>query len=76
MRVVFVGVFYYGGPVRNLYNIFEKYKKIARCFETVGINCYYFTKQNEILPGSKTLTEEQFYSMLPGTDLLFMWNSL
>jgi len=74
MKVIFIGVFYYSGPVRNLFNIFQKYKKIARIFETVGIDCYYFTKQNEILPAQKTLTEEQFYEMLPETDLVFMWN--
>jgi len=74
LKIVMVGVFYYGGPVRHLYSIFEKYKKIAKCFEAVGIECYYYTKQNEILSQSKTLTEEQFFAMLPETDLVFMWN--
>lgn len=74
MNVIFVGVFYYQGPVRHLFNIFHKYKKIADVFEKVGINCCYFSRQNEILPQDKILTEEQFYKMLPETDLIFMWN--
>jgi len=74
MKVIFVGVFYYGGPVRHLYTIFKIYKKIAKCFETVGIDCYYFSKQNEILPSESTLSEQQFYEMLPDTDLVFIWN--
>jgi len=74
MKVIFVGVFYYGGPVRHLFTIFKIYKKIAKCFETVGIDCYYFSKQNEILPSEKTLSEQQFNDMLPDTDLVFIWN--
>jgi capsular polysaccharide export protein len=74
MKVIFVGVFYYGGPVRNLYTIFETYKRIAKVFETNGIDCLFFSKQNVILPKDKTLTEEQFNKLLPEVDLLFMWN--
>jgi len=74
MKVVFCGVFYYGGPVRHLYGIFETYKAIAKVFEAVGIDCRYFSKQSEILPKDKTLSEEAFYEMLPDVDLLFMWN--
>lgn len=74
MKVIFIGVFYYGGPVRHLFSIFEKYKAIAKVFETVGIDCYYFSKQNEILPKEKTLSEDAFYKMLPETDLVFIWN--
>jgi capsule polysaccharide export protein KpsC/LpsZ len=74
MKVVFVGVFYYGGPVRNLYTIFQTYKKIAKVFETNGIECLFFSKQNEVLPQDKTLDEAQFNKILPEVDLLFMWN--
>ena len=74
MKIIFVGVFYYEGPVRHLYTIFEIYKAIANIFRTVDIDIKYFTKQNEILPLQATLTEEQFYKALPETDLVFMWN--
>lgn len=74
MKVIFCGVFYYGGPVRHLYSIFQIYRQIAEVFEYVGINCRYFSKQNEVLPQEKTLSEEEFYKALPETDLLFMWN--
>ena len=74
MKIIFVGVFYYEGPVRHLSPIFEIYKSLARTFKAVGINVKYFTKQNEILPLQETLTEEQFNKELPGADLVFMWN--
>lgn len=74
MNIIFSGVFYYPGPVRHLYYQFRIYKKLAKIFENVGIKCYYFSKQTEILPQDKTLTEKQFYEMLPDCDLLFMWN--
>lgn len=74
MKVVFCGVFYYQGHIRYLFSIFEKYKKIARVFEAAGIECYFFSKQNEILSEEKILTEEQFNEMLPEIDLLIMWN--
>ncbi len=74
IKIIFSGIWYYGGPVRHLYTIFEIYKKLAKTFETVGIECFYFSKQNEILPQDKTLDENAFYGMLPECDLLFMWN--
>lgn len=74
MRIIFVGVFYYGGPVRHLYQIFKIYSGLAKVFEAAGIDCWFFSKQNEILPANKTLTEEQFNYMLPEADLVFMWN--
>ena len=74
MKIIFIGVFYYGGPVRHLYRIFEIYKALAKVFKMVGIDVKYFTKQNELLPLQDTLTEEQFEKALPGCDLLFMWN--
>ena len=74
MKIIFVGVFYYGGPVRHLYRIFEIYKALAKVFQMVGIDVKYFTKQNELLPFQDILTEEQFEKALPECDLLFMWN--
>lgn len=74
MKVVFVGVFYYGGPVRHLYQIFTIYRRIARVFMAAGIECYYFSKQHEIFPEDETIDEDQFNDMLPEIDLLFMWN--
>jgi len=74
MRIIFVGVHYYQGPVRHLYTIFEIYKAMAKIFKSVGIDIKYFTKQSEILPLQETLTEEQFYKALQETDLVFMWN--
>lgn len=74
MKIIFVGVFYYEGPVRHLYRIFEIYKALAKIFQAVGIEVKYFSKQNELLPLQDTLTEEAFKKELPECDLLFMWN--
>lgn len=74
MKIIFVGVFYYGGLVRHLYRIFEIYKAIAKVFKIAGIDVKYFSKQNEILPLQDTLTEKEFEEQLPNCDLVFMWN--
>jgi len=74
MNIIFVGIFYYGGPVRHLYRIFEIYKALAKVFKAVGISVKYFTRQNEILPLQNTLLEDEFNNDLKNCDLLFMWN--
>lgn len=74
MRVIFCGVFYYQGETRYLFHIFEVFRKIARVFKVMGIDCYFFAKQNNLLPNEKTIGEEEFEKMLPETDCVFIWN--
>ncbi len=74
MNVIFVGAYYYEGPVRHLYPIFEIYKALGKIFETVGIECKYFVKCSEVIPAHKTIRTEEFDFELSKCDLLFIWN--
>lgn len=70
-----MGVFYYPGPVRHLYRIFEIYKALGKVYKSAGIDVKYFAKQNEILPLQDTIGVDEFNNMLINDcDLLFMWN--
>lgn len=75
MNIVFMGVYYYKGPTRHLYRIFEIYKALGTVFEICGYNVKYLAKQSDVLPLQNTYSDEKsFDDILKETDLLFMWN--
>lgn len=74
MKVIFVGAYYYEGPVRHCYRIFEIYKAIGNISQTIGIEVKYFVKHNEVIPLHSTIAEENLNVELEDCDLLFIWN--
>lgn len=74
MKIIFVGAYYYQGPVRHLYRIFEIYKALGSVFESQGIETKYFVKHNEVIPSHQTIKEVELEHELEQCDLLFIWN--
>lgn len=74
MKIIFVGAYYYIGPIRHLYRIFEIYKALGDIFRAIGITTKYFVKHNEIIPLHNTIKEEDLDKELRDCDLLFIWN--
>lgn len=75
MNIVFMAVFYYKGPTRYLFRIFQIFKALGEMYRIVGCDVKYFAKQNLVLPLQRTISNvSDFDAVLDKTDLLFMWN--